>query len=97
MTDFTVAHHDDASQAKQFLEILFPEDIQDGDLEIIIPASHGRPGRARLGLARAGRPRPAAPNSAPLISRTGANIGFMASVDLIEAPFTTTYLLEISR
>jgi hypothetical protein len=80
--------------AQQFIEILFPEEIQSDDLEFIMPASTKEPGRVRLGQARIGPAHPAAPNSAPLLSRTGAKIGFVAAADLLEPPFTSCYWLE---
>jgi hypothetical protein len=76
-----------------FLEILFPTAVQPDDLEIITPASPGAPGRARLKRAYLGAPRPDAPNSRPLLSQSGATIGFVAEAELLEAPFTTTYWL----
>ena len=81
---------------QQFVEILFPEEIQPEDLEIVVPASHSEPGRVRLGQARIGPPNLAAPNSAPLLSWTGANIGFVAGAELLEPPFDSCYWLEDS-
>jgi hypothetical protein len=81
---------------QKFIEILFPEDVQPEDLEVVTPAASGKPGRVKLGQARLGKPHPAAPNSAPLFSRTGAKIGFVASADLIEPPYTHCYWLEES-
>jgi hypothetical protein len=81
---------------QQFIEILFPAEIQPEDLEIIAMATAWEPGRARLGKAQVGPPDPAAPNSTPLFSRTGAKIGFVASADLIEPPFINCYWLEAS-
>lgn len=79
---------------QQFIEILFPEEIRPEDLETIAPATVRAPGRVRLGKAQVGPPNPAAPNSAPLFSRTGAKIGFVAAANLIEPPFTACYWLE---
>jgi hypothetical protein len=79
---------------QQFIEILFPEEIRPEDLEIIAPASPNEPGRIRLGKAQVGPPHPSALNSAPLFSRTGAKIGFVAAADLLEPPFTSCYWLE---
>lgn len=79
---------------QQFIEILFPEEIKPEDLDIIAPATAKTPGRVRLGQAQVGRPNPAAPNSTPLLSRTGAKIGFVANADLLEPPFTSCYWLE---
>jgi hypothetical protein len=80
--------------AQQFIEILFPDEVQPNDLEILTPARAEKPGRVRLIQARIGQPHPAAPNSAPLLSRTGAKIGFVAPADLIEPPFTNCYWLK---
>ncbi|MBE7556800.1 MAG: hypothetical protein HS126_37635 [Anaerolineales bacterium] len=80
---------------QQFIEILFPEEIQPEDVEIIALATAREPGRVRLGKAQVGPPNPAAPNSAPLFSRTGAKIGFVASADLLEPPFSSCYWLEV--
>lgn len=81
---------------QQFIEILFAEEIQPEDMEIIALATAREPGRVRLGKAQVGPPNPAAPNSAPLFSRTGAKIGFVASADLLEPPFTSCYWIEAS-
>ncbi len=77
--------------SKQFLEILFSDEIQDGDLDIAIPANHEQPGYVRLGQARLGQPHPDTPNSLPLFSRSGAKIGFVAGAELLEAPYNQTY------
>jgi hypothetical protein len=82
------------SPTPQFIEILFPDEVQAGDLEVVTPAATGRPGRVKLGQARLGSPNPAAPHSAPLLSRTGAKIGFVAAADLIEPPYDHAYWLE---
>jgi hypothetical protein len=79
---------------QQFIEILFPEEIQPDDLDVITPASPEAPGRVRLDQARIGPAQPAAPNSAPLLSRTGAKIGFVAAAELLEPPFSSCYWLE---
>jgi hypothetical protein len=79
---------------QQFIEILFPDEVQPDDLEILIPARAEKPGQVRLIQAQIGKPHPAAPNSAPLLSRTGAKIGFVAPAELIEAPFTNCYWLK---
>lgn len=75
----------------QFLEILFSEDVQPDDLEIIQPAQPDQPGLARLNRAIIGPARPDAPNSAPLKSQSGATIGFIASMELMAAPYSSTY------
>lgn len=78
----------------RFVEILFHEEVQPEDLEVITPATAQEPGRIRLGQARIGPAHPAAPSSSPLFSRTGAKIGFVAAAGLIEAPFSSCYWLE---
>jgi len=78
---------------QKFVEILFPDELQPDDLAIITPARAEQPGRARLIQARNGQPHPAAPHSAPPLSRTGAKIGFVAPADLIEPPYTNCYWL----
>lgn len=82
-------------EKQQFVEILFEMEVQKDDLEIIIPATSTAPGRVKLGQARIGPANPAAPRSAPLFSRTGAKIGFVATANLMEAPFTNCYWLEV--
>lgn len=78
----------------QFLEILFSDEVQPEDLTILAPATAGKPGRVRLAQARLGPAHPAAPNSAPIFSRTGAKIGFVAAAELIEPPFSGCYWIE---
>ena len=80
--------------AQQFTEILFPDEVKPGDLEIIASPKPDKPGRARLLQAQVGAPHPDAPSSAPLFSWTGAKIGFVASAELIEPPYTSCYWLE---
>src|SRR5574341_786150 len=77
--------------SKQFLEILFSDEIQEGDLDIAVPANPEQPGYVRLGQVRLGQPPPGAPNSMPLFSQSGAKIGFVAGVELLEAPYSQTY------
>jgi hypothetical protein len=77
--------------AKQFLEILFSDAVQPGDLEITVPASVSQPGQVRLARARLGQSTPDAPNSVPLFSWNGAKIGFVAGPELMEEPFTQSY------
>ena len=77
----------------RFMEILFTADLQPDDLVILIPARADEPGRARLQQAYLGPARPDAPNSAPLCSWTGAKIGYVATADLLESPYGSTYWL----
>ena len=81
----------------RFMEILFTADLQPNDLEILTPASSDEPGRARLQQAYFGPAQPDAPNSAPLFSWTGAKIGYIATAELLEAPYTSTYWLVESE
>lgn len=76
-----------------FLEILFPEEVQSEDLEIITPASSTEPGRIRLKQARLGTFNPTTPNSTPLLSRSGAKIGFVVPASLAGLLFSC-YRLE---
>ena len=76
-----------------FLEILFTEAVQPDDLEIIENAQPDQPGLVRLNQATMGQARPGAPNSTPLKSRTGDTIGFIASLEMMAAPYTATYRL----
>jgi hypothetical protein len=78
----------------QFIEILFEEDVHQDDLEIIARPTVQGPGRVRLNKAQIGPANPDAPNSAPLLSWTGAKIGFVAAAGLLEPPFTDCYWLE---
>jgi hypothetical protein len=82
--------------AQQFAEILFPDEVKPGDLKIIAPAKSDKPGRVRLLQAQVGAPHPDAPSSAPLFSWTGAKIGYVATAELLEAPYISTYWLEES-
>lgn len=83
---------------QQFLEILFPDRIAPGDLVIIEAASHNRPGRARLHLARIGEVDPGAPKSQPVLSHNGGetpSVGYVARLDLLgDGPFGATYFLQ---
>ncbi len=79
----------------QYIEILFLDNLSPGDLEIIIPATAAKPGRAKLKRARLGKRSPETPNSQPLLSASaaGGKIGFVAEAALIEPPYTDTYWL----
>lgn len=76
------------------LEILFTKDVQPDDLDILIEATPKRPGLVRLGTATLGQPEPAAPNSRPVYSRSGAKIGFVAPSAEAQPPYQHTYLLQ---
>jgi hypothetical protein len=81
-------------EPKQFIEILFPDELQPEDLEFVRLARAAEPGLVRLGQATIGQPCPQAPNSAPVYSRTGAKLGYVASAELAEEPYQYTYWLE---
>ena len=76
------------------LEILFAKEVQPKDLDILIEATPQRPGLARLGTATLSEPDPAAPNSQPVFSRSGAKIGFVAPSREAAPPYQHTYLLQ---
>ena len=76
------------------LEVLFAAEVRVDDLEILIEATPQRPGLVRLGTATLGEPEPAAPNSQPVYSRSGAKIGFVAPSRDAEPPYQDTYLLQ---
>ncbi len=78
--------------ADKFLEILFPDELQSGDLDILVEATADQPGQARLAAANIGQPDPDAPQSVPLFSQTRAKIGFVAT-EFLMPPFNTTYLI----
>jgi hypothetical protein len=78
----------------EFCEILFPECIREGDLEIVTPATFRVPGKVRLVGAYAGRPHPEAPNSKPLLSAVGDKIGYLAIGELLEPPYSWSYWIE---
>jgi hypothetical protein len=80
--------------ARQYLEILFGDELQADDLDIITLPGGSAPGLARLNRAKVGDPCPETPCSQPLVSRTGAKIGFVADERYIEWPFANTYWLE---
>ena len=80
----------------QFLQILFPDAVAEGDLDILAESGPEGPGRVRLGRAIIGRSEAATPNSRPLLSGAGGKIGFVASVDFFDpdGPFHGVYWLE---
>ena len=80
-------------QAKWFVEVLFADELKDGDLEVLRSPGPAQPGLARIGRASIGRIDPEAPNSAPLLSWSGGKIGFVALADLMEEPYYCTYEL----
>jgi len=81
-------------QGKWFIEVLFANEIQEGDLDVLRAPGPDQPGLARLGRATMGTPDPGAPNSVPLVSWSGGKIGFAAPSDLMEQPYHATYELD---
>ncbi len=79
---------------KKFLCILFYDVLQADDIKFIRGCSPDEPGLAQIDRARLGQPRPEAPNSMPLDSRTGARLGYVADMALLEAPYNDTFLME---
>ena len=79
------------------LEVLFAAEVRADDLDILIEATRQRPGLARLGTATLSEPDPAAPNSRPVFSRSGAKIGFVTPSREAEPPYQHTYLLHPSE
>jgi len=79
-----------------FLEILWPKELQPEDIQIIKLPQPDRPGQARLKRARIGDP-DGAPNSRPLLSESGAKIGYIADVSALNEvgePYDNTYLIQ---
>ncbi len=79
--------------AKLFIHILFPVELKPDDLTIIHPATSAQPGQARLIKASTGAARPNAPNSLPLKSRSGATVGYVANIELMEKPYNDSYVI----
>lgn len=80
--------------SKLYMYILSPEEVQPNDIQIIREPTSDQPGQARLNLARPGLQRPEAPNSVPLLSRSGGTIGFVANVRFLEAPYEGSYVIK---
>jgi hypothetical protein len=79
----------------RYLEIVFHDAINEGDLEILVEATPERMGRVRLRLAFLEPPRPEAPNAQRLLSHNGrAMIGFVAEAELAEPPYHNSYWLD---
>lgn len=79
-------------QRRLFVEILFPRLMAADDIDVIEPASRDRPGRARLHRARVGLAGGLA--ARPVLSRSGARIGFVDDEAAMEPPYTNVYRLE---
>lgn len=80
--------------SKLFMQVLFEEEIQPNDIQVISEPDADHPGQARLNLAIVGSPDPAAPSSLPLISQSRAKIGFVANVEFLEAPYEGSYVIK---
>jgi hypothetical protein len=79
----------------RYLEIVFRDALEQGDLEILVEATPEQMGRVRLRLAFLEPPRPEAPNAQRLLSHNGrAMIGFVADAELAEPPYDNSYHLE---
>jgi hypothetical protein len=77
-----------------FLEIIDPNHIDRGDLEIIAEASYDRPGQVKLGQARIADPPVGAPNARRLVSHNGGGIiGIIATAEFMMAPYNFSYWL----
>ena len=80
--------------AERYFEILNVGEIRPDDLEILEQATTNKPGRIKLGRAYLAARQQGAPNSTPILSWTGAKIGFVAPADLFEPPYLDTYYFE---
>lgn len=78
----------------KYLEIIFASKLLAGDLEIIQAATTAQPGVAKLDQATIGPADPTTPNSRPILSRSGAKVGFIAEQEFIDAPYSETYKLN---
>lgn len=77
-----------------FIQILWPEMLEQGDIQIIEPPATDKAGVARLQTARPGAARADAPNSLPLKSRSGAPVGYVAHVKYMEEPYEHSYIIK---
>lgn len=81
----------------RYVEILWPEKISQGDLEIIEPATDDTPGKIKL--LKANIRKPSGPGnstlaSEELFSAVGGKIGFVAPISMLaEGPFDSSYYL----
>lgn len=81
-----------------YLEILFHDKVKPNDLELLRLPTHDRPGRARLNRAWMGPIDPQAPNSQPVLSSSGAKIGYLFDPILFDSPpFDDTYQLMVEE
>ena len=80
-----------------YVEILWPEKISQGDLDIVEPATKETPGKIRLLKAIVRKPSGANSStlaSEELVSVAGGKIGFVAPVSMLtEGPFNSSYYL----
>lgn len=74
------------------LVVFFSQNVEPDDLEILQPAGSECAGLARLRRACTGQADPAAPNSTPVFSKSGAKIGFIADGP-VPVLANSTYLL----
>lgn len=80
--------------SKLYMQILFQEEVQPDDIQVIKEPAPNQPGQARLNQATPGLQRPEAPNSLPLLSRSGGTIGFVANVKFLEPPYGGSYVIK---
>lgn len=81
----------------RYVEILWPEKIAEGDLEIVDPATDEAPGKIKI-LKASVRKRSGPGNDIlaceELFSAAGGKIGFVASLSLLtDGPFDSSYYL----
>jgi hypothetical protein len=81
----------------RYVEIMWPEKISLGDLEIVEPATKETPGKIRLLKAIIRKPSGSGSNtlvSEELVSAAGGKIGFVAPISMLtEGPFNSSYHL----
>ena len=77
-----------------FIQILWPEMLEQGDIRIIEPPTADKASQAHLQTAYTGTVRPEAPNSVPLLSQSGASVGYVANVKYMEEPYEHSYIIK---
>lgn len=77
-----------------YIQILWPGELQPGDIQVITPPTADKAGIAQLQTAYTGAVRPETPNSVPLLSRSGASVGYVAHTKFLEAPYEGSYVIR---
>ena len=77
-----------------YIHILFPAELQPDDIDILAQPTADKAGQAHLQTAYTGPARPDTPNSLPLLSRSGASIGYVAHTRFLEAPYEESYVIR---